>query len=88
MTSDYRITWGLVLDVLDVLEQHGYHRYDNQHTGLAVLLIGDLASAYTGRDTQPSQIPEPSLHADQAPDPTHRDPPRRGDHEADPEVGQ
>lgn len=73
MTCGYRITWGLVIDVLDVLERHGYHRYDNQHTGQAVLLIGDLATAYTGRDTQPSQP---------------LDPQRPDDHDTDREVGQ
>jgi hypothetical protein len=45
MTSDYRITWGLVIDVLGVLERHGYHPHDDLHTGQAVLIIGDLASA-------------------------------------------
>ena len=36
MTSDDRLTWGLITDVLDVLERHGYHRHDNQHTGQAI----------------------------------------------------
>jgi hypothetical protein len=48
MTSEQRITWGLVTDVLDALERHGYHRCDTQHTGQAVLMIGDLASLYQG----------------------------------------
>lgn len=48
MTSEQRITWGLVTDVLDALERHGYHRCDTQHTGQAVLMIGDLASLYEG----------------------------------------
>ena len=48
MTSDDRFTWGLILDVLDVLERHGYHRYDNQHTGQAVGAILDLAYVYDG----------------------------------------
>ena len=26
MTSDDRFTWGLIVDVFDVLERHGYHR--------------------------------------------------------------
>ena len=52
MTSDDRLTSGLILDVLDVLERHGYHRYDNQHTGQAVGAILDLAYVYDGtRDT-------------------------------------
>jgi hypothetical protein len=33
MSSDDRFTWGFIFDVFDVLERHGYHKYDNQHTG-------------------------------------------------------
>lgn len=46
--SDHRHTWGLIIDVLDVLEQRGYHQADDQHTGRAVGLVGDLASIYEG----------------------------------------
>jgi hypothetical protein len=48
MTSDDRFTWGLIIDVFDVLERHGYHRYDNQHTGQALGVIFDLAYVYDG----------------------------------------
>jgi hypothetical protein len=48
MTSDDRLTSGLILDVLDVLERHGYHRYDNRHTGQAVGAILGLAHVYDG----------------------------------------
>jgi hypothetical protein len=48
MTSDDRMTWGLILDVLDVLERHGYRKLDNQHTGQAVSVIFDLARVYEG----------------------------------------
>ena len=48
MTSDDRFTSGLILDVLDVLERHGYHRYDSRHTGHAVGAILDLAYVYDG----------------------------------------
>jgi hypothetical protein len=48
MTSDDRFTSGLILDVLEVLERHGYHRYDSRHTGQAVGAILDLAYAYDG----------------------------------------
>ena len=48
MTSDDRLTSGLILDVLDVLERHGYHRYDTQHTGYTVGAILDLAYVYDG----------------------------------------
>ena len=54
MTGDDRITWGLILDVLDVLERHGYHQYDNQHAGRAIGMIFDLAYVYEGaRETRP-----------------------------------
>jgi hypothetical protein len=48
MTSDDRLTSGLILDVLDVLERHGYHPYDNRHTGQAIGAILDLAYVYDG----------------------------------------
>jgi hypothetical protein len=48
VTSDDRPTPGLIFDVLDVLERHGYHRYDNRHTGQAIGAILDLACLYDG----------------------------------------
>ena len=45
MTSDQRMTWDLIFDVLD---RHGYHRRDNQHTGHAVGMILDLTRVYEG----------------------------------------
>jgi hypothetical protein len=48
MTGRSRISWDLVTDVLDVLERHGHHRSDDQHTGQAVGVIGDLAAVYEG----------------------------------------
>jgi len=46
MTDDERLTWGFILEVLDVMERHGYHRSDNQHTGQAIGLLGNLAHGY------------------------------------------
>ena len=72
MTSEDRFTWGLILDVLDVLERHGYHKYDDQHTGRAVGVIFDLARTYEGtRETRPdpaapSPHPEPASAAPEA----------------------
>jgi hypothetical protein len=67
MTSDDRFTWGLILDVLDVLERHGYHKYDNQHTGRAIGVIFDLAHTYEGiRETHPDPT-APSPHPGPAP---------------------
>ena len=36
MTSDYRNTPGLIHDILDALERHGYHRSDDQHADRAI----------------------------------------------------
>ena len=67
MTSEDRFTWGLILDVLDVLERHGYHQYDDQHTGRAVGVIFDLARTYEGtRETHPGPA-APSPHPGPAP---------------------
>jgi len=54
MSGDRRHNWGLIIDVLDVLEQHGYHRGDDQHTGRAVGLVGDLARIYEGTQEAPA----------------------------------
>ena len=48
MTGDDRLTWGFVREVFDVLERHGYHRYDDRHTRQAVGAIADLAQVYDG----------------------------------------
>jgi hypothetical protein len=67
MTSEDRFTWGLILDVLDVLERHGYHKYDDQHTGRAVGVIFDLARTYEGTaETHPGPA-APSPHSGPAP---------------------
>jgi hypothetical protein len=64
MTSDDRLTSGLILDVLDVLERHGYHPYDNQHTGQAIGAILDLAYVYDGtRDVSYLNHASPGPHS-------------------------
>ena len=56
MTSDHRVTCGLILDILDALERHGYHRSDDLHAGRAIGLIGDLACIYEGtQETTPAR---------------------------------
>ena len=68
MTSDDRSTPGLILDVLDVLERHGYHRYDNRHTGQAIGAILDLAYVYDGtRDVSYGYYAPPASHAEPEP---------------------
>ena len=62
MNGDDRQTWGLIIDVLDVLEKHGYRRGDDRHTGRAVGLVGDLARIYEGTQEAPAGaylVPEP-----------------------------
>jgi hypothetical protein len=49
-TTDARMTWGLVIDVLGVLDRHGFQCPDEQHTGRAIVIIGELVRAYTGED--------------------------------------
>jgi hypothetical protein len=67
MTSEDRFTWGLILDVLEVLERHGYHKYDDQHTGRAVGVMFDLVHVYEGvRGTHPGPV-VPSPHPEPAP---------------------
>jgi hypothetical protein len=69
MTSDDRMTWALVGEILDALERHGYHRYDHQHTAQAVGAIADLAGLYDGtRDPTPAAYPlSESPHAEPGP---------------------
>jgi hypothetical protein len=67
MTRDERMTWGLIDDVLDTLERHGYHKYDNRHTGRAIGVIFDLVHIYEGsRETRLGPV-VPSPHAEPAP---------------------
>ena len=60
MTSDDRLTWDFIREVLDVIERHGYHRGDNARTGQAIGLIGDVARIYEGTLDAPPGVPEGS----------------------------
>jgi len=51
--TDHRIGLDLFLDVLDVLERHGFARGDDEHQGRAIFLIGDLARIYEGTQDHP-----------------------------------
>jgi hypothetical protein len=65
MTTDHRITPGLIHEVLDALESHGYYRSDDLHADRAVGLIGDLAGIYEGTQDHPASafMVPPSLPA-------------------------
>jgi ferredoxin len=77
MTGDDRLTTGLILDVLDVLERHGYHRSDSEHTGQAVGLIRQVARIYQGTlDAPPGGsvvVPSSPPSAPQPPGPPGQD---------------
>ena len=51
--TDHRMGLDLITDMLGVLDRHGYTRGDNEHTGRAILLIGDLAHIYEGSQDHP-----------------------------------
>jgi hypothetical protein len=62
MTVDW-IDLGLITDVLDVLNRHGYARSDTEHPTRAILLINDLAHIYEGSQDHPfgpaiNQLPQ------------------------------
>ena len=54
MTSGHRVTPGLIHDILDALDRHGYARGDDLHAGRAIGLIGDLACIYQGTQDHPA----------------------------------
>ena len=54
MTSDHRITPGLIHDIVDALEHHGHNRGDDLHADRAIGLIGDLACIYEGTQDHPA----------------------------------
>ena len=61
MTADHRVTPGLIHDILDALECHGYDRSDDLYADRAIGLIGDLAGIYEGTQDHPA-YPGPTRH--------------------------
>ena len=61
MTGDHRVPPGLVHDIVDALERHGYYRGDDLHADRAIGLIGDLACIYEGTQDHPA-YPGPTGH--------------------------
>jgi hypothetical protein len=68
MTGDW-MDLGLITDVLDVLDRHGYARIDNEHATQAILLITDLARIYEGSQDHPfgPTVNQPPPRAEPAP---------------------
>ncbi len=54
MTSENRITTGLIYDITDALERHGYYRGDDQHADPAIGLMADLARIWEGTQDHPA----------------------------------
>ena len=67
MTADW-IDLGLITDVLDVLDRHGYARSDTEHATRAILLISDLAHIYQGSQEHPfgPTVNQPATQAEPA----------------------
>ncbi len=61
-----RQTHRLVSEILTVLERHGHHARDREHTGQAVNVIVQLASVYDGTHDVPAST---GRHAAPLPDP-------------------
>ena len=69
--TDGWIDLGLITDVLDVLDRHGYARSDTEHATRAILLISDLAHTYEGSQEHPfgSTASQPAPQAEPTPPP-------------------
>ena len=72
MTADHRVTPGLVHDIVDALERHGYYRGDDTHADRAIGLIGDLAYIYEGTQDHPSGPSSTDLPREARPVPASR----------------
>jgi len=46
MTSDDRLTWNLIFDILGVLERHGYRRSGNYQVEQVIRAVSDLTRTY------------------------------------------
>jgi len=51
--TDHRMNLDLITDMFGLLNRHGYMRGDDEHTGRAILLLGDLARIYEGSQDHP-----------------------------------
>ena len=76
MADDERLTWDFIIEVLDVMERHGYRRSDSEHTSQAIGLIRHVARIYKGTLDAPRGghvvVPSPPT-APQPPGPAGQD---------------
>jgi hypothetical protein len=56
MTSDDRPTGNLFLDIVGVLERHGYRRSGNYHVDQVIRAVSDLTRTYEGTDAAPDAV--------------------------------
>ena len=56
MTSDDRPTGNLFLDIVGVLERHGYRRSGNYHVEQAIRAVSDLTRTYEGTEAAPDAV--------------------------------
>jgi hypothetical protein len=54
MSDGSRQTHRLVTEILTVLERHGHHAHDHEHTEQAVAMIADLVGIYDGTSDVPA----------------------------------
>ena len=66
-TERERFNWGLIGDVFDVLEQHGYVKGNHGDVGRAVGILGDLVEAFEGEATvEEATVEEDAVEEDAA----------------------
>jgi hypothetical protein len=75
--TDHRMNLDLITSMFGLLDRHGYARGDNEHTGRAILLLGDLARIYEGSQDHPfgpyiGEIPQRPEPVPPEPAPRHR----------------
>ncbi len=79
MTGGNGVTPGLVHEILDALERHGYYRGDDQHAYRAIGLIGEVARIYEGTRDYPAGA---YLHTAPSSWPAHPGPGGQAGHQA------
>ena len=65
--TDHRMNLDLITDSFGLLDRHGYTRGDNEHTGRAILLLGDVAHIDEGSQDHPFGPYTGEIHRGQNP---------------------